>query len=151
MRGNITRRGKTSWRIKFEIGGDSEGRRRYHVETIRGTKADAVTLLARRIAERGEGQLVQRNTVTVAEYAEHWLTAIAPAKTSGKTRERYAEFVRKHILPHLGTIELQKLEGSRIDAFYAYLIRAGRLDGGGGLSPPCATHTESCRSYASQQ
>ena len=141
MRGNITRRGKNSWRIKFEIGADSEGRRRYHVETIRGTKADAVTLIAKRIAERGEGQLVQRNTVTVAEYAEHWLTAIAPAKTSGKTRERYAEFVRKHIVPHLGTIELQKLEGSRIDAFYAHLIKAGRLDGGGGLSPQTVRHT----------
>ena len=125
---------------KFEIGADSEGRRRYHVETIRGTKAEAVTLLGKCIAERGEGQLVQRNTVTVAEYAEHWITAIAPANTSGKTRERYAEFVRKQIVPHLGNIELQKLDGSRIDAFYAHLIKAGRLDGGGGLSPQTVRH-----------
>ena len=43
-------------------------------------------------------------------------------------------------MPHLGTIELQKLDGSRIDAFYAHLIKAGRLDGGGGLSPQTVRH-----------
>ena len=43
-------------------------------------------------------------------------------------------------MPHLGTVELQKLDGSRIDAFYAHLSKAGRLDGGGGLSPQTVRH-----------
>ena len=79
MRGNITRRAKASWRIKFDIGHDVSvtGKRKYHTETVRGTKADAVTAISKRLAERGEGQLVQRTSITVAEYAEHWLSAIA--------------------------------------------------------------------------
>ena len=140
MTGNITRRGR-SWRIKFDVGHDpATGRRRYHTETVRGTKADAVTVLARRIAERGEGQLVQRSTVTIADYAQHWLTAIAPAKASSKTRERYGELIGKHIVPRLGGVELQKLDGPLIDAFYTHLASKGRLDGRGGLSRQTVKH-----------
>src|SRR5262245_22574536 len=141
MTGNITRRGRSSWRIKFDVDHDPiTGRRKYHTETVRGTKADAVTLLAKRIAERGEGQLVERNSLTVAEYARHWLTVIAPAKASGKTRERYGELIEKQIAPHLGTVPLQKLDGPCLDAFYAHLAKAGRLDGKGGLSPQTVRH-----------
>jgi integrase len=141
MAGNITRRGKASWRIKFDTGHDAvTGRRKYHLETVHGSKADAVTLLGKRIAERGEGQLVHRTSITVADYAKHWLSAIAPAKASGKTLERYGELISKHTLPHIGTVELQKLDGPRIDALYAHLGKAGRLDGKGGLSPQTIRH-----------
>jgi integrase len=141
MRGNITRRGKASWRIKFDAGYDpTNGRRKIHVETVRGTKRDAVNLLAKRLAERGEGQLVERTALTLAAYARHWLAVIAPANTSGKTRERYGEIVEKHIVPHLGAIELQKLDGPRIDAFYTKLGTKGRLDGKGGLAPQTVRH-----------
>lgn len=72
MKGNITRRGKSSWRIKFDVGHDAEtGRRKYHFETIRGTKADAAALLAKRMVERAEGQFVERSSYTVIAYARH--------------------------------------------------------------------------------
>jgi integrase len=141
MRGNITRRGKSSWRIKFEVGHDPlTGNRKVHTETVRGTKADAVTLLSKRLAERGEGRLIERSVITVAQYAKHWLTTIAPAKASGKTRERYGEIVEKHIVPHIGNVELQKLDGPTIDSFYAKLGKSGRRDGNGGLSPQSVRH-----------
>ena len=41
MRGNITRRGKTSWRLKFDVGVDAAGKRLIEWETVRGTKKDA--------------------------------------------------------------------------------------------------------------
>ena len=40
-RGNITRRGKASWRIKLERESEIPGKRKYHVETVRGKRADA--------------------------------------------------------------------------------------------------------------
>lgn len=141
MRGNITRRGKTSWRIKFDVGYDPvTGHRKAHIETVRGTRADAVTVLAKRITEHAEGQLVERTALPLASYARHWLEVIAPTKTSGKTRERYAELIEKHILPNIGNIEIQKLDGTRIDAFYAKLGKSGRLDGKGGLSAQTVRH-----------
>src|SRR5262245_26482199 len=141
MRGNITRRGKASWRIKFDVGHDPvTGQRKYHTETVRGDRSQAVTALARRITECAEGQLVERTALPLASYARHWLTVIAPTKTSGKTREPYEELIEKHILPQLVTVELQKLDGPRIDSFYSRLLSSGRLDGRGGLSPQTVRH-----------
>src|SRR4029077_13884798 len=94
------------------------GKRLTHLETVKGSKADAVNLLSKRLAERGEGNLVRSNTDTVAGYAHHWLTNIAPAITSPKTRERYAEHIKTHITPKLGRVPLQKLGATEIDAFY---------------------------------
>ena len=61
MRGNITRRGKSSWRIKFDCGTGEDGQRKYHVETVKGTKADAQALLAKRLNEFAEGRHVNRS------------------------------------------------------------------------------------------
>jgi Phage integrase, N-terminal SAM-like domain len=140
MRGNITRRRKSSWRIKFDLAADSvTSERRYYVETVRGIKRDAQALLAKRLAAHGEGQLVQRTVLTVAEYARHWLATIAPAKASAKTLDRYGELIEKHIIPALGAVELQKLEGSK-DMFYVTLCKSGRRDGTGGLSAQTVQH-----------
>jgi len=41
MRGNITKRGRESWRLKFELPREPDGRRRYQVVTFRGKRRDA--------------------------------------------------------------------------------------------------------------
>jgi integrase len=110
------------------------------VETVRGTKADAVTVLSKRLAERGENRLIERSAISVAQYARHWLSTIAPVKTSGKTRERYGELIENHLIPNIGMVELQKLDGPQIDIFYATLGKSGRRDGNGGLSPQTVRH-----------
>jgi integrase len=139
-RGNITQRGRRSWRIKFDVGYGEDGRRICHCETVIGSRADAAALLRKRITEHDEGQLVRQTSMTLLAYACHWLENIAPATAAGKTRERYAELIEGHIGPHIGGIALQKLDGTVIDAFYAKLARAGRLDGKGGLSPQTVRH-----------
>jgi integrase len=139
-KGSITRRGKASWRIKFDAGYDASGKRKYYVETIRGTKAEAELLLSKRIVEQGAGQLVERSVLTLADYARHWLEVIAPSKAGRRTLERYGEILGGHIIPHLGAVELQKLDGPQIDTFYRHLATAGRLDRRGGLSPKSIRH-----------
>jgi integrase len=131
MRGNITRRGKSSWRIKFDAGTGDDGKRRYHVETIRGARKDAEALLAKRLNELAHGRYVAPTVETVASYAEHWLTNIAPADRCATTVERYATLIRAHILPGLGKVPLQKLDGPMLDRFYARLRKEGRRDGKG--------------------
>ena len=56
MRGSISRRGKHSWRIKFDIGADDQGKRLIEYETVRGSKAQAQAALAKRINELSEGR-----------------------------------------------------------------------------------------------
>ncbi len=120
MRGNVTKRGKSSWRIKFELAPDPVTfKRRYHMETVRGTRKQAETELAKRVTELSEGRYVSPTAETVETYATHWIENIAPATRAPITIERYSTLIRTHIVPGLGPIELQKLDGPAIDRFYA--------------------------------
>jgi integrase len=131
MRGNITRRGKSSWRIKFDVGADETGKRLIQYQTVHGSKKDAQAELAKRLTEFAEGRYVAPTVETVASYAEHWLEHIAPATRSPITVSRYRTLIVTHIIPGLGDKALQSLDGVRIDKFYAGLRTNGRWYGGG--------------------
>jgi integrase len=67
----------------------------------------------------------------VESYARQWLANIAPAERSPLTVERYSSIIRAHIIPKLGPIPLQVLDGKAIDGFYAHCRTQGRRDGAG--------------------
>ena len=98
---------------------------------MRGTKKDAETALAKRLTEISDGRYVPRTVETVGSYALHWLDHIAPATRSAVTVARYRSIVTAHIVPNIGGIPLQALDGGRIDRFYAHLRANGRRFGGG--------------------
>ena len=117
MRGDITRRGKSSWRLKFDVGTGTE--RKIAYVTVRGTRKEAEAELAKRLNEHAEGRYVPPTVETVESYARHWIADIAPTSRATITIERYQTLLRAHIIPGLGAIELQKLDGTSIDRFYA--------------------------------
>ena len=47
----------------------------------------------------------------------------------------YKSLVEKTIKPRIGSLPLQAVTGGRLNAFYADLLKSGRRDGRGGLSP----------------
>jgi integrase len=53
---------------------------------------------------------------------------------------RYAEIVRKQLIPAPGTVRLTRLQPSEISAAYAKALTSGRADGKGGLSPMSVRH-----------
>lgn len=123
--GNLTRRGRSSWRLKFEAGDRDSvtGRRRTRYVTMHGTRREAQAELIRLLAEVQNGTTVDPSKVTVAEYVHGWLdgaTHLAP-----KTLERYRELAKHQIIPHLGNTLLQKLRPAQIPEWHALLLRAG--------------------------
>lgn len=67
--GNITRRGKSSWRLKFEGPRDPQtGERNIQYRTVRGTKREAQVKLAELVAAVGAGAYVEPSKLTVAEH-----------------------------------------------------------------------------------
>ena len=65
MRGNITRRGKSSWQLKLDVGIDETGEQaaiRY--VTFRGKRADAEAELVRLLNNANRGTLIDPNKVT---------------------------------------------------------------------------------------
>jgi hypothetical protein len=68
MPGSITRRGKNSWRLKFEAGGrdpDNQKRRTRYV-TVHGTKKAAQAELIRLLAEVDNGTSVDPSRSSTA-------------------------------------------------------------------------------------
>jgi integrase len=123
MRGNITRRGRSSWRLKYDVGTGTE--RKIAYVTVRGTRKQAEAELAKRLNELAEGRYVARSLETLGSYANHWLTNIAPAKSGPSSLAQYETMIRTHILPELGAIELQKLDASAIDRLYTLCRKRG--------------------------
>jgi integrase len=109
MRGNITKRGKRSWRIKFDLDCAQSGERTTRYITIQGTRKDAEAELNRLLNDATLGVLVDPNKVTVAQHLRAWLDgkrdSLSPA-----TQESYARLIGALIIPTLGAIELQKLK-----------------------------------------
>lgn len=129
MTGNITRRGKSSWRLKYEAGDrdPTTGKRRTRYATVRGTKKQAQAHLIRLLAEVNAGTAVDPSRMTVGEYVRSWLdgaTHLAP-----KTLERYRELAECQIIPHLGTVPLQRLRPAQIEDWHNTLLKSGGRGG----------------------
>lgn len=124
MSGHITRRGKTSWRLKFDIGTDPlTGKRRTRFHTFRGTKRDAEIKLAILIAENAKGEYVDTTKTTIAEFIDRWKRDWAENNVSPKTFERYSELLQKHVADRIGEIRLQKLKPIHLNELYGDLLR----------------------------
>jgi integrase len=129
-RGNITKRGKNSWRLKFDVVGQ-DGKRSTRYVTVRGSRQDAQKRLTRLLTEADQGILPEPSRLTVAAYARETLDVakdLAP-----KTRERYGELLERQIAPHLGEIHLQKLTARHVESWHATLLELG-------LSPRTVGH-----------
>lgn len=70
-----------------------------------------------------KGEHVEPHKITVAQWIDQWLDAGAPGKrrkpVSEKTRERYGELLRTHVVPVLGDRPLQQLTAGEIDKLYS--------------------------------
>jgi integrase len=72
--------------------------------------------------------------MTVATAADRWLSHVQlTAKESSFAK--YARTVRQHVLPHIGGLEISRIDSTVVERFIAKLLTEGRLDGSGGLAP----------------
>jgi hypothetical protein len=100
MSGHIRRRGERSWELKFDLGRDPvTGKRRSQAEIE----------LARLVAQNAAGEGVDPSKATVAEFAERWDRDWASLSVSPKTLERYRQIIRLNVVPHVGSMPIQKL------------------------------------------
>ncbi|HZL59172.1 MAG TPA: site-specific integrase [Stellaceae bacterium] len=152
MRGNITRRGDRSWRLKFESGerNNGTGKRQTKFVTVRGTRRDAERELTRILNAIETGAFVEPSKMTVEKYLETWLDH-AKQRVSAKTFSRYEEIVKKHLSVGLGSHCLTKLTPLAIQDSYSKALASGRRNGLGGLSAQTVKHHHRILSEALRQ
>ena len=122
MRGNITRRGKSSWQLKFDVASD-DCKRHTRYATVRGTYKDAQRKLTELLGAADDGTLPDPTSATVADYFRAWLGSAR--EQSPKTLERYGELIDRQIVPHLGAHKLQKLRPEHVQHWHGTLINLG--------------------------
>ena len=89
-------------------------------------KADADRALTLAMADQARGSWVDpaRGRLLLGDYATAWLTDRPQLRP--RTRELYQGFMRLHILPALGHVELGQLSPSMVRRWHAGMLKAGR-------------------------
>jgi|SRR6516162_1975909 integrase len=134
MRGHIRKRGRNSWELKFEVA-PINGKRQTRTQSFRGTLREAKDELAKLLAKVADGEHVAPNKVTVGAYLRERIGVWRAMGTiSAKPAERFQQYLRHQIEPHLGSKLVQRLTTKEVEAWHAKLLTEGRHDGKGGLA-----------------
>lgn len=135
MKGTIIRRGQ-KWSVVIDLGTDPiSGKRvrKWHsgYETRREAEAARVDILGQ--IQRGGYVAPQKQTFS-AYLVDEWLPGVEAALRPS-TFDSYKRNVELHVIPHIGSILLQNIAPGHLNGLYATLLKSGRADGRGGLSP----------------
>ncbi len=126
MRGSIRQRGPKVWQVRVSLGRDPEtGRYRYAQRYVNGGKRDAQRASAELVAEIERGGHRQRGRHTVEELLDRWMAHIETQGRAASTLVRYRSAIDVNIKPRLGRVEIAKVDGATLDAFYGQLQRRG--------------------------
>jgi integrase len=141
MRGTVIKRGRKSWRLKFDLDRDQGGGRQTQYITVRGTRRQAEAELAKLLTAADGGTLVEPSKITVSAFVRERVDAWeAAGDISARTAQRYRQLAQHQIEPFLGAKVLQKLRPLDIEAWHTALRNGGRLRGDGGVAPRTARH-----------
>jgi integrase len=125
--GSITKRGKTSYRLKFDLAPDANGKRKTVYETVRcvGIK-EARLELAKRLAAVGQGSFVAPTRVSVTDHIRTRIEMWRSAGDIGEhTADRYRDMLRLYIAPHIGSTLLQRLSIADVEQWHRALLASG--------------------------
>jgi integrase len=155
MKGHLRRRGKNSWRLKFDQGRDpATGKRKVQYVTVRGGKREAQAKLHELLVGVDKGQYVEPNKITVGDYVldrvKQWEIIGRPGEQpiSARTAQRYRQLITHQIVPHIGARLLQKLLPHDVEAWHTTVRVSGRVRGEGELSMRTVSHAHKILSAA---
>jgi integrase len=121
--GHIERLPSGSYRVIVYAGTDPLTGRRLRLRQTVKTEGQAQILLGKLLAQVAEGRQPETG-VTVAELLRRYM---AVAELDSSTRHTYEGYIRRTILPALGSMQLRKVRGPVLDMLYARLHRCGDL------------------------
>lgn len=126
LKGSIKQRSPGSWQIRVFLGRDPQGKIMRRNETVRGKKADAERRLREILTELDHGITPPKKPYKLAEWLNKWMKDVIIPNRRQKTVDRYQGDIRKHIVPHLGHIDIAKLSPSHIQDLESQLLRNGK-------------------------
>jgi integrase len=123
--GFVQKRGESSFVVGFFKGVDRTGKRKYHRETVKGTKKDAQKRLNEILRERDQGTFTEPSKVTLDEYLDQWLEGAVRPRASRRTADGYAALMERYVRKPLGLKRLDRLQPLDIQKVYAGMLQRG--------------------------
>lgn len=120
-----TRNGNTKWYAELVIGFEAGTGKKQVIRHTADTRRECADWLIDRQKDRNAGTLVKPTKETVETFLTDWLETTVSLEVKPRTLADYRFLVRTYILPHLGHIELQKLETKHIQALYHRAVTEG--------------------------
>jgi integrase len=130
-------KGPDNYTLIYDVPTDTGKRKQKWVKFF-GTKREAENELARLIAEAASGNYVDPSKITVKELLEQYLDG-NENRWEKKTYSGYQEKINSYMIPHIGSVAVEKLTASQIDKFLKSLQESGKKNGGG-VSSQTAHH-----------
>lgn len=138
--GSIREKRPGIYELKFDIGNDLiTGERQTRYKTVNGNKRDAEKKLRKFLREIDTGDYIEASKITLETLLNRWLDHMS-TNVSPKTLERYEQLITNNIVPILGHHCLDVFKTIHIDNAWSKLLKEGRRDGKGGLSPQTVKH-----------
>lgn len=111
------------WRGAISLGRTPDGRRR-RIKVSGSTKAEVIAKLKEVHRALDAGVESPTSRLTVGGYLDQWIEGV-PGRVEQSTAADYADTVRLHLKPGLGSKTLTKLSVSELNALWASKLKAG--------------------------
>ncbi len=127
MEGSLHQRGKDrTWYLRYDEPSEpGERRKQRNIRVGKMPKSDAEARKRAILRELDEGKPQEVSTpVTVEEFLNGWLTTIQ-SRVAATTYARYADVVKRHVVPVIGKVRLKKVAPEHLRRVYTSVRERG--------------------------
>lgn len=127
MQGSIQKRTGprgTTWYATVDLPRDPTTGKRRQKRLSAPTRRQVEALVAATLHATATGDAADAGRTTVREYLDRWLASVA-ATLRPATHRRYADLMRLHVVPIVGSVRLAKLAPLDVQRLYADRLAAG--------------------------
>ena len=125
MRGSVVKKGDRYY-VKIELDPDPlTGRRRQKWHSGYRTKREAEKARVDLLSKFDRGEYVEPTQQSLGDYLTEWLSAIEHT-VRPSTFDSYARNMRNHVIAHIGTTRLTRVDAAVLNGLYVKLLTSGR-------------------------
>jgi integrase len=89
------------------------------------SRAEAIDILRRKVAESGSTEGPTRSRVTFRTLAQQWAVDVLPTKYKHSTQKNHRHIMEKHLIPRLGDLALSDVTTQTIQSYVTHLTKVG--------------------------
>ncbi|KYP80055.1 tyrosine-type recombinase/integrase [Ferroacidibacillus organovorans] len=103
--------GQDRWLVRMYVRRDEQGKQIFHNHLVRGTRKDAERYARKMETERDQNTFVEPSKLPLSKFLDTWLDEYVQPRVAPRTCADYRYAMEKYVIPRMGTITLNRLQG----------------------------------------